>query len=151
MDDSQAIHRLKRGDIDRLEVLVARHQIRAVETAFLVAQDLALAEDVVDTCRLEELIIKATSVEDQVEFDQLRATIDSPLAALPAGQRSAIVQRYYLQMSEKEMAQTLKTPPSRPRADWPSLYIKLSYTTARRLGPTQLLPPRVLLQLSPLS
>lgn len=159
MEDLQAIRRLKRGDIGGLEELVARYQTRALETAFLVTQDLALAEDVVqdvfvnllrrirrydenrpfkpyllksvvnaaldavekegkwvhsmmdtDTCRLEELIIKATSVEDQVEFDQLRATIDGALAALPARQRAAIVQRYYLQMSEKEMAQALQAP-----------------------------------------
>jgi RNA polymerase sigma-70 factor (ECF subfamily) len=133
MEDLQAIHRLKRGDIGGLEGLVARYQSTAVQTAFLVTQDLALAEDVVqdvfvnlfrrirrfdvnrqfkpylmksvvnaaldavekeakwvhsvmddDTCNLEELIVKATSVEDQVEFAQLRGEIDTAIAALPA-------------------------------------------------------------------
>lgn len=160
MEDLQAIHRLKRGDIGGLEVLVARYQTMAVETAFLVTQDLALAEDVVqdvfvnlyrrirrydedrplkpyllksvvnaaldavekeakwvhsmiegDTGDLEALIAQAASVEDQVEFSQLRGAIDAALAALPARQRAAIVQRYYLQMSEKEMAQALEAPP----------------------------------------
>ena len=160
MEDLQAIHRLKRGDIGGLEVIVARYQTKAVETAFLITQDLALAEDIVqdvfvnlfrrirhydvnrpfkpylmksvvnaaldavekeakwvhtvmdeDTSNLEELIAKAASVEDQIEFAQLRGAIDTAIAALPARQRSAIVQRYYLQMSEKEMAQALEAPP----------------------------------------
>ncbi|NLG41584.1 MAG: hypothetical protein GX544_07760 [Chloroflexi bacterium] len=46
MEDLQAIHRLKRGDIGGLEVLVARYQTKAVDMAFLVTQDLALAEHV---------------------------------------------------------------------------------------------------------
>jgi RNA polymerase sigma-70 factor (ECF subfamily) len=64
-----------------------------------------------DTGDLEALIAQAASVEDQVEFSQLRGAIDAALAALPARQRAAIVQRYYLQMSEKEMAQALEAPP----------------------------------------
>ena len=160
MDDLQAIHRLKRGEIGGLEVLVARYQTGAIETAFLITQDPALAEDVVqdvfvnlyrrvrhydanrpfkpylmksvvnaaldavekeakwvhsamdeDTSDLEELISHAASVEDQVEFAQLREAIDIALAALPARQRAAIVQRYYLNMSEKEMAQALEAAP----------------------------------------
>lgn len=36
----QAVHRLKRGDIGGLEGLVARNKTIAVETAFLITQDL---------------------------------------------------------------------------------------------------------------
>jgi RNA polymerase sigma-70 factor, ECF subfamily len=46
MHDVEAIRHLKRGEIDGLEVLVARYQVRAVRTAYLVLQDEALAEDV---------------------------------------------------------------------------------------------------------
>ena len=47
MQDAEAICRLKRGEIDGLETLVERYQVRAVRTAYLVVQDEALAEDVV--------------------------------------------------------------------------------------------------------
>ena len=160
MDDVQAVRLLKRGDIGGLEVLVARYQVKAVETAFLITQDEALAEDVVqeafvrisqrirrfdenrsfrpylmrsvvntalnalqkearwvhppedeDTGKLEELISQAASVEDQVEFTQLKGEILSALSHLSDRQRAAIVQRYYLEMSEKEMAEALDAAP----------------------------------------
>jgi len=47
MDDREAIRRIKKGDIGGLEVLVHRHQVRAVRAAFLVTHDEALAEDIV--------------------------------------------------------------------------------------------------------
>jgi RNA polymerase sigma-70 factor (ECF subfamily) len=47
MDDTEAITRLKRGDIGGLAVLVERYQVRAVQTAFLITRDRARAEDVV--------------------------------------------------------------------------------------------------------
>src|SRR5512133_2673359 len=46
MDDSQAICRLKNGDIGGLEILVARYQRKAVQTAYLITHDEQLAEDV---------------------------------------------------------------------------------------------------------
>lgn len=52
MDERQAIHRLKRGDINGLETLVRQHQVRAVRTAYLITQDRALAEDVVQAAFL---------------------------------------------------------------------------------------------------
>lgn len=48
MDESQAaVQRLKRGDIGGLEMLFTRHQVRAIRTAFLILQDEAAAQDVV--------------------------------------------------------------------------------------------------------
>ncbi len=47
MDDSQAIQRLKDGDIGGLEYLVVRYQAKAVRAAYLVTYDETLAEDVV--------------------------------------------------------------------------------------------------------
>ena len=58
-------------------------------------------------CLLEE----AASVEDQVEFNTLKWQIMEVLAELPPRQRAVIVQRYYLEMSEKEMAEALDSPP----------------------------------------
>ncbi len=160
MDDAQAVRLLKCGDIGGLEVLVARYQVKAVETAYLITQDEALAEDVVqevfvrifqrirrfdenrsfppylmrsvvntalnavqkeakwvhhpvdeDTGELEELISQAASVEDQVMFAQLKGEVLAALSHLPARQRVAIVQRYYLEMSENEMAEALDAAP----------------------------------------
>lgn len=48
MDETQAaVHRLKHGDIRGLETLFVHHQVRAVRTAFLILQDEAVAQDVV--------------------------------------------------------------------------------------------------------
>lgn len=64
-----------------------------------------------DPSALEHLLEQAASVEEQVEFNTLRGEIWDALANLPPRQRAAIVQRYYLDMSEKEMADALDAPP----------------------------------------
>ncbi len=46
MDEREAVARLKRGDISGLEALVLRYQVQAVQAAYLVVGDYALAEDV---------------------------------------------------------------------------------------------------------
>ena len=163
MDDVEAIRRLKHGDIGGLETLIARYQVKAVRTAYLITHDEPLAEDVVqdafvrlfqrgrnfdesrpfepylmrsvincalnaveknsrwvpmDGCQdsgaleaLETLLVQAASVEEQVEFAQLKDEISTALSCLPPRQRAVIVQRYYLEMSEKEMAETLEIAP----------------------------------------
>ena len=60
---------------------------------------------------LESLLEQAASVEEQVEFNTLKWQITEALAELPPRQRAVIVQRYYLEMSEKEMAEALDAPP----------------------------------------
>jgi len=64
-----------------------------------------------DTSELESLLEQAASVEEQVEFNTLKWQISEALAELPPRQRAVIVQRYYLEMSEKEMAEALDSPP----------------------------------------
>lgn len=64
-----------------------------------------------DTSELENLLDQAASVEEQVEFNTLKWQITEALAKLPPRQRAAIVQRYYLEMSEKEMSESLDSPP----------------------------------------
>jgi RNA polymerase sigma-70 factor (ECF subfamily) len=160
-DDLHAIRRLKRGDIGGLEILIARHQGKALRVAFLVTHDNAMAEDVVqeafvrffhrahyfDECHpfepyflrsvvnaalnavqreskvqhfdleeadvsgMETLLERATSVEEQAEFNALKQEIFEALTALPPRQRAVIVQRYYLEMTEKEMAEAMQAPP----------------------------------------
>jgi len=57
-----------------------------------------------DEYHVESLLSRAASVESQVEFSQLKRDIRDALFKLPPRQRAVIVQRYYLDMSEKEMA-----------------------------------------------
>jgi RNA polymerase sigma-70 factor (ECF subfamily) len=160
MDDLQAIRRLKRGDIGGLETLIARYQLKAIRTAFLITHDETVAEDVVqdafihffehirhfdehrafnpyfirsvinlslnlvlkerkgiqfsdddDMSRLEALLARTVSVETQVEFSQLQHELLDVLFKLSPRQRAVIVQRYYLEMSENEMAETLEIAP----------------------------------------
>lgn len=159
MEDLQAIRRLKRGDIGGLEVLIARHQGKALRTAFLITHNEPTAEDVVqdafirfyqrakhfdetrpfepyflrsvvnvalnhierekrghsftneDLLEVENLLEHAASVEEQTEFNALKWQISQALEKLPPRQRVVIVQRYYLEMSEKEMAEALEAPP----------------------------------------
>jgi RNA polymerase sigma-70 factor (ECF subfamily) len=60
---------------------------------------------------IEKLLDQAASIESQVESAQLKEEILNALSKLPPRQRAVIVQRYYLDMSEKEMALALETAP----------------------------------------
>ena len=64
-----------------------------------------------DISELENLLEQAAAVEEQIEFNALKRQITEALAELPPRQRSVVVQRYYLEMSEKEMAEALDSPP----------------------------------------
>jgi RNA polymerase sigma-70 factor (ECF subfamily) len=64
-----------------------------------------------DTSELEELLEQAASVEEQAEFNTLKWQIAEVLTELPLRQRAVIIQRYYLEMSEKEMSEALDSPP----------------------------------------
>jgi len=64
-----------------------------------------------DADELEKLLDRAASVESQVEFAQLQREILNALARLSPRQRAVIVQRYYLEMSEREMALALDAAP----------------------------------------
>lgn len=64
-----------------------------------------------DENELEDLLDRAASVESQVEFAQLQQEVLDALSKLSPRQRAAIVQRYYLDMSEREMAVALDAMP----------------------------------------
>lgn len=152
MDDLRAIQLLKKGDINGLELLIERYQVKAIRVAFLITRDEAMAEDVVQetylriyrrirsfdvsrpfepyflSCvthtaidaaerasrnvmldegepeQIDHLLQKAVSTENVVEYNQLREEIFSSLGRLAPRERAVIIQRYYLEMSEKEMA-----------------------------------------------
>jgi len=160
MDDEEAIRRLKAGDIVGLESLAERYQVKAMRAAFLITQDPAMAQDVVqdaflrvyeriryfdesrpfapyfmrsvvnlalntiqkeksylsnqgerDSDWIETLLSEAIPVEEQAESNLRKRQILEALRQLPPRQRAAIVQRYYLDMSEKEMAEALESAP----------------------------------------
>jgi RNA polymerase sigma-70 factor (ECF subfamily) len=156
MNDSEAIQRLKKGDISGLEHFVLRYQVKAIRAAFLITHDEHQAEDVVqDTfltsyqrsrsfderrpfepwfmrsvCRnaikaaqrqaktvsidaedgealIDRLADWGDSLEAQVERAELGRQLWSTLQRLSPRQRAAIVQRYYLDMNEREMSEAL--------------------------------------------
>jgi RNA polymerase sigma-70 factor (ECF subfamily) len=53
---------------------------------------------------LERLLQKALTTESLVEYANLKQEISSALAKLKPRERMVIIERYYLEMSEKEMA-----------------------------------------------
>jgi len=67
MEEHQSIARLQQGDIGGLEVLVRKYYLQAVRAAYLVVQDEALAEDIVQTSFIS-LGQKIKQFDDQREF-----------------------------------------------------------------------------------
>ena len=63
-----------------------------------------------DVSELDANLEQAASIDEQMESAQLNCQILEALARLPPRQRAVIVQRYYLEMSEKEMAEVLEAP-----------------------------------------
>jgi RNA polymerase sigma-70 factor, ECF subfamily len=60
---------------------------------------------------LQALLARAVSVEAQVEYAQLKTEIAGALERLSPRQRAVVVLRYYLEMSEKEMTETMDIAP----------------------------------------
>ena len=60
--------------------------------------------DEADETLFADLISRVESVEEQVEFSELQYQVWEAMKRLSARQRAVVVQRYFLEMSEKEMA-----------------------------------------------
>ena len=63
-----------------------------------------------DLEQVEGLLSQAASVESDVEYIQMKQELIAALARLEPRQRAAVVQRYYLEMTEKEMSAALDVP-----------------------------------------
>jgi RNA polymerase sigma-70 factor, ECF subfamily len=165
--DGADIARLKSGDIGGLGSLVARWQVQAVRTAYLIVRDRQLAEDITqsafirayeridqfdtgasfgpwflrsvanDAIKAVERARRTTSLDlepavggpsaalalvDQtagpaalVEQAEDAAALWALLQRLPAKQRAAIVLRYYVGLSDGEIADRVGTPPATVR------------------------------------
>jgi len=88
MDETRvAVQRLKHGDIGGLELLITRYQVRAVRTAFLILQDEATAQDVVQETFLR-LYQRIRQFDDTQPFEPylLKSVVH---AALNATRRTA--------------------------------------------------------------
>ena len=157
--EREAIQRLRDGDVSGLETLVRRHQVQALRAAYLVTQDRALAEDVVQSAFIRayerihqfdprrpfgpwflksvlndaikasarrsrslpldtaaETIEPAPHTEDDpaAQFERLETAhaLWHALSRLTPDQRAAVVQRYFLGLSEAEMADAIQRPVS---------------------------------------
>lgn len=64
-----------------------------------------------DLTQVEGLLAQANSVGSEIEYRELKQQIIAALSILEPRQRAAVVQRYYLNMSEKEMAVALDASP----------------------------------------
>lgn len=162
MKEKDAILLIKYGDLNGLEELVNRYQVKAVYSAYLILQDRSLAEEVVQNAflkfaekveyfdesrtfspwflrivvndsvqvireskRLEPiseendednqrvarwLIDSQPLPEEAIQVKESSETLRKALRSLTPEQRKAVVLRYYLQMSEKGVADTLARP-----------------------------------------
>jgi len=170
--EKEAVGRLKRGDAGGLELLVRHHHVRAVQAAYLILRDRALAEDVTqgafvkayerigsfddgrpfwpwfarivvndavkaakrrdqhfsrEVAGAEEMLLRLADAgagpHDEAERAEVWRRVWAALEQLPPAQRAAVVQRYYLGMSEAEMA-----------ADWvsPAGTVKSRLNAARK-------------------
>ncbi len=79
-----------------------------------------------DSEQVEQLLAHAASVESEVEYRQLKQEIIQALSGLEPRQRAVMVQRYYLEMSEKEMAVALDA------ASGPSIQYWQEWISVRR-------------------
>jgi RNA polymerase sigma-70 factor (ECF subfamily) len=91
------------------EPYLIRSVVHAALNAVRGSEKFTSLED--ESGEVENLLDRAASVESQVESTQLQHEILNALSNLSPRQRAVIVQRYYLDMSEREMALALDAAP----------------------------------------
>ncbi len=102
-------HRIKGFDLSRpFEPYLLRSVVNAALDVAQKTRHLSLEGDL---DRVEGLLSQAASVESELEYIQLKQRIIAALAELEPRQRAVVIQRYYLEMSEKEMAAALDAAP----------------------------------------
>jgi len=83
---------------------------KAVRKAQEITRQVPLETDLAETNLLDFLESDDQSIEDQIEFSELVRRLEKAIFCLKPSQREAIIQRYFLDMSEKEMTQRLEQP-----------------------------------------
>lgn len=76
----------------------------AINLAEKRSKEVGLEEDL-PPVDLQLLFSRAVSTEDQVEYRQLKQEILDGISRLTPRERAVIIERYYLELSEKEMAE----------------------------------------------
>ncbi len=85
-----------------------------VNAAIKVVQKMARrvpASPTSDDSTLEDLLATGISIEEQVESVELQRQVWEAMQSLSPRQRAAVVQRYFLEMGEREMAAELEVAP----------------------------------------
>jgi len=114
VNDSDAIARLKQGDIGGLEHLVARYQVEAVRTAYLITRDRGLAEDIVQSSFLR-IAARIEQFDASLPFAPwfLRCVINDTLKLVTRQRRSVSLDSFALLTSTApspdELASTAET------------------------------------------
>ena len=85
--------------------------MRSVVNAALKASQKTAKQSGLDDAGLEEWLIEQDGVEGQIESLESNQKIWNAMQELSPRQRAVVVQRYFLEMSEKEMAEQLDTAP----------------------------------------
>jgi DNA-directed RNA polymerase specialized sigma subunit len=82
LSDTQAIMRLKEGDLTGLDALIERYQLRAVRAAYLIVRERPLAEDIVQEAFVQ-LVRKIHKFDETRPFAPwfLRCVINDALKA----------------------------------------------------------------------
>ena len=90
------------------EAYLMRSVVNGSLNALRAQRRLASLDDIPDP--VDDLLARAASVETEIEQEQVRSEVLTAVASLGPKQRAVIVQRYYLGMSEREMALALEAP-----------------------------------------
>jgi len=106
LEEKQAIARLKQGDLDAMEVLVKRYQVRAVYVASLIVRNLKLAEDIVQDAFMRSAE-KINQFDESKRFEPwfLRSVVNASVKA-------ATRQKRFISLEEAQDEETSKV------ADW---------------------------------
>jgi len=136
MEDQSAISRLKQGDLNGLETLVNRYQVRAVHAAYMIVFDRELAEDVAQTA-----FVKAAEHIHQFDEGQpfapwfFRIVVNDALKLVKKQKRSVSLQEQ-LDETPEHLAKWLTDPSLQPEQ-----LVELKETRQHILNAIQSLPP----------
>jgi RNA polymerase sigma-70 factor (ECF subfamily) len=136
MEDQNAISRLKKGDLNGLEILVNRYQVQAVQAAYLILFDRCLAEEIAQSA-----FIKAAErihqFDDQRSFAPwfMRIVVNDALKLAKKQQRNVSLEAV-LDQPTAQLASRLADPDPLPEQ-----LVEQMETRQTVLNAIQSLPP----------